>query len=85
MLLKFCCVEKCYSKLAQVVTLARDYRLQLDKHFCMRVRDELKQWGQDQDAVAIVMQSLRLLEGCGQGTDVGMAELKHGVPASRER
>lgn len=53
-----CSSDKCYSKLAQVVKLARDCGVALDRRFYQSVLLSLQQWGQDQEAVAEVLCNL---------------------------
>lgn len=58
-LLKLCSDEKCFSRLAEVVKLARDRAVVLDHSFYQQVSLALQQWGQDQEALAEV--SARIL------------------------
>lgn len=53
-----CSSDKCYSKLAQVVKLARDCGVSLDRMFYQSVLLSLQQWGQDQEAVTEVLRNL---------------------------
>lgn len=76
LLLKFCCSDKCHSKLAEVVKLAKTCGLTLDKTFCESVLKELQQWGQDQEAVATVVQALKSPRA---ESGVGVAKPKKGT------
>ena len=53
-----CSSDKCFSRLAQVVKLARDCGVTLDRKFYRSVLLSLQQWGQDQEAVAEVLCNL---------------------------
>jgi hypothetical protein len=53
-LLKLCSDEKCFTRLAEVVKLARDKTVVLDHTFYQQVLVALQQWGQDQEALAEV-------------------------------
>ena len=69
-LLTHCSEERCFSKLAEVVKLARDQSVKLDKKFYKQVLPALQQWGQDQEALSEVSRHLQLVEGRGGAPDV---------------
>lgn len=50
-----------------MVKLAKECQLMLDKTFRVRVLKELRQWGQDEDAVAMVSLSLEVPEEGDRG------------------
>ena len=81
MLLKFYSKDKCYSKLAEVVKLAKDYRVTLDKTFYQSVLEDLSQWGQDQEALSVVSDVLKEVQGRGEGT-TGNSDLSGNNPTS---
>lgn len=61
-LVKLCSEEKCFSRLAEVVKLARDRAVALDCSFYQQVSVSLRQWGQDQEALAELSRVLGVTE-----------------------
>lgn len=51
--------KKAYFKISETVRLAHNHRVQLDREFYQRALVELRQWGQDQDAISFVYKALR--------------------------
>lgn len=64
--MKLCRTEKCCSKLADVMKVSCDSGVVLDKVFYRSVLEELQQWGQDRDALAMVTKNLRVMEEGGE-------------------
>lgn len=57
-----CHRDKAYSRLSAVVKKAKESGLQLEKIFYQRALVELRQWGQDQDAITAIYKALRKID-----------------------
>lgn len=86
-LLKDCCRDKCYSRLAEIVKLARDGGVVLEKTFYSRVSKELGPWGEDQEALAEVTKQLEA-SGVGSrpsGTEIATSRAQPSPSATKRR
>ena len=57
-----CHKDRAYSRLSAVVKKAKESGLQLEKIFYQRALVELRQWGQDQDAITAIYKALRKID-----------------------
>ena len=68
--------EKQHTKLAEIIKLAVNKGVMLDKGFCQKALVELRHWGRDPDSISAVYKFLRKLD---EGTSL------HATPAITEQ